>query len=93
MKTISIRIDEELKGEIDHLARHTDKSSFVRNVIYAGLEQYKIELAIQRYMKGEVSTWKAAEIAGVSLRRMMKILRERGIDMHYSMESLKEDIR
>lgn len=92
MKTISIRIDEELKREIDHLARYMDKSSFVRNVMHIGVEQYKIELAIQRYMKGELSTWKAAEIAGISLRRMMEILKTRGVDMHYSEKSLKEDI-
>ncbi len=60
--------------------------------MYIGLEQYKIELAIQRYIKGELSTWKAAEIAGISLRRMMEILKTRGVDMHYSEKSLKEDI-
>ena len=41
---------------------------------------------------GEVSTWKAAEIAGVSLRKMNKILQEKGVEMHYSEESLKEDL-
>ena len=40
-------------------------------------------------IEGEVSTWKAAEIAGVSLRKMNKILREKGVEMHYSEESLK----
>lgn len=39
-----------------------------------------------------MSTWKAAEIAGVSLRRMNKILQEKGVEMHYSEESLKEDL-
>lgn len=92
MKTISIRIDEELAREMDNLARYTDKSSIVREIMYIGLEQYKIERAVQRYARGEVSTWKAAEMAGVSLRRMMGILKDRGIDLHYLEESLKEDI-
>ncbi len=93
MKTISIRVDEGFVREIDYLARDTDKSSFIRGVMRRGLEQYKIELAIQRYVRREVSTWKAAEIAGISLRRMMDILKDRGIDMHYSEESLREDIK
>ena len=32
-----------------------------------------IELAIQKYLEGDASTWKAAEIAGVSLRIMIYI--------------------
>jgi predicted HTH domain antitoxin len=36
--------------------------------------------------------WKAAEIAGVSLRKINKILQEKGVKMHYSEESLKEDL-
>lgn len=93
MKTISIRVDEGFVREIEHLAKYTDRSSFIRRVMQLGLEQYRIELAIQRYVRGEISTWKAAEVAGVSLRRMMDILKDKGIDMHYSEESLKEDIR
>ena len=38
-----------------------------------GLEHYRIELAIQKYLEGDASTWKAAEIAGVSLRIMIYI--------------------
>ncbi|HDH41826.1 MAG TPA: hypothetical protein ENG12_05425 [Candidatus Altiarchaeales archaeon] len=92
MKTISIRLDEGFVREIEHLAEYTDRSSFIRMVMQLGLEQYRIELAIQKYVRGEISTWKAAEIAGVSLRRMMGILKAKGIDMHYSEESLKEDL-
>ena len=45
-----------------------------------------------KYLDGEVSTWKAAEIAGISLRKMNKIMQEKGVEMHYSEKSLKEDL-
>lgn len=27
-------------------------------------DRYRMKLAVQKYLRGEVSTWKAAEIAG-----------------------------
>ena len=51
-----------------------------------------LENAIKKYANGKISTWKAAEIARIPLRKMNDKLLEKGISIHYSKQSLKEDL-
>ncbi|MBC8522252.1 MAG: UPF0175 family protein [Methanomicrobia archaeon] len=93
MKTISVEVDEEIAKALEVIEQpYLDRPTLIKNILISGLRQYRIELAIQRYLEGEVSTWKAAEMAGISLRKMNKILQEKGVEMHYSENSLKEDL-
>lgn len=93
MKTISVEVDEETAKALEVIGQpYLDRPTLIKNILISGLRQYRIELAIQRYLEGEVSTWKAAEMAGISLRKMNKILQEKGVEMHYSEKSLKEDL-
>ncbi|MDI6886643.1 MAG: UPF0175 family protein [archaeon] len=93
MKIISVEVDEEFVKALEAIEQpYLDRPALIRNILISGLKQYRIELAIQKYLEGEVSTWKAAEIAGVSLRKMNKILQEKGVEIHYSEKSLKEDL-
>lgn len=93
MKTISVEVDEEFAKALEVIGQpYLDRQTLIKNILISGLKQYRIELAIQRYLEGEVSTWKAAEMAGTSLRKMNKILQEKGVEMHYSEKSLKEDL-
>ncbi|MDI6811321.1 MAG: UPF0175 family protein [archaeon] len=86
-------MDEEFAKALEAIEQpYLDRPALIRNILISGLKQYRIELAIQKYLEGEVSTWKAAEIAGVSLRKMNKILQEKGVEIHYSEKSLKEDL-
>lgn len=93
MKVISVKVDEEFAKALEEIEQPiVDRQALIKNLLFSGLKQYRIELAIKKYLEGEASTWKAAEIAGVSLRKMNKILQEKGIGMHYSDESLREDM-
>lgn len=93
MKIISLEVDEEFVKVLEAIDQpYMDKQFLIKTLLFSGLKQYKIELAIKKYLDGEVSTWKAAEIAGVSLRKMNKILQEKGVEMHYSEKSFKEDL-
>ncbi|MBU4201728.1 MAG: UPF0175 family protein [Candidatus Altiarchaeales archaeon] len=92
-KTISIRLDKGFVRSLDRIgADYSGRSSFMRELLNLGLQEYRTELAVEKYMQGEVSTWKAAEIANLSLRKMNQLLRERGVEMHYSEQSLREDL-
>lgn len=55
--------------------------------------ELRMEKAIEKYIKGEVSSWRAAQLAGVSLRKMFSIFAERGIEIHSSEEALAEDLK
>lgn len=43
--------------------------------------EYKIEIAMEKYKREEVSLGKAADIAGVSLEEMKEILKDRGVPL------------
>lgn len=93
MKVISVEVEEEFAKALEAIKQpYLDRQTLIKTLLFSGLKQYKLELAVQKYLEGEVSTWKAAEIAGVSLRKMNKILQKKGIEMHYSEKSLKEDL-
>ena len=92
MKTMSVEVNEEFAKVLGGIEPQIDRQVLIKNLLFSGLKQYRIELAIKKYLEGDISTWKAAEIAGTSLRRMNKILQEKGVGMHYSERSLKEDL-
>lgn len=95
MKTISVRIDDRQFQELVGIEREEsiDRSLAVRKIVKLGLTEWKIEKAVEKYVRGEVSSWRAAQLAGVSLRKMLAIFSDRGIEVHYSEESLKEDLK
>ena len=43
-------------------------------------------LAIEKYRRAEASVEKASRLAGVSLARMMDLLREYGVELHLEAE-------
>ncbi len=93
MKVVSVEVDEEFAKVLEEIEQlRVDRQTLIKNLLLSGLKQYRIELAVKKYLEGEASTWKAAEMAGVSLRKMNKLLHEKGIEMHFTEESLKEDL-
>jgi len=44
------------------------------------------------YREGKVTLWRAAGMANLSLREMMELAAEKGIEMHYTVKDLEEDI-
>lgn len=93
METVSLKLDDEFLRVLKEIKQpHMKKQTFIRNLLISGLKQYQIDMAVKKYLDGEVSTWKASEIAGVSLRKMNMILHEKGIELHYSEDSLREDL-
>ncbi len=55
-------------------------------------ENLPIELALQKYQNFEITLWKAAELAGYSLSRMMDEAQKRKIPHQYSVEDFLHDI-
>ena len=51
----------------------------------------KLELAIEKFRKNEISIGKAARMADVPLSQFMSILVKRKVDFHYGLKELRED--
>jgi predicted HTH domain antitoxin len=71
-KTMSIRMDEQNFEFLSELTKEerTDLSKTVRDLVTRG----RILLAVEKYRDGEASLGKAAELAGIRIGQMMKIL-------------------
>jgi len=80
--------------EVERLAKKlkVDRSELIRRLLDFVLQQERIEEAVRAYQEGKVTLWKAAEMAGLSLREMMELARVRKIAVSYTIDDLRRDI-
>lgn len=78
---VNIRLDRALLDELDELAGadRVDRSEMARRLLETGMTGHRMERALREYRKGNVSAWKAAEIAGVSLYEMLDRIHDDGV--------------
>jgi predicted HTH domain antitoxin len=78
---VNIRLERDLLVQLDDLAREEDldRAELARRLIRQGLARERVELALRKYRRGDVSAGRAAEIAGVSLYEMLDRIHEEGI--------------
>lgn len=91
-QNLTVRLDRELLKRIEQEARQeaTDKSTIARKLITIGMQQAQRAHAVEDYRTGKCTIWKASEIAGVSLREMMEVLRRERIPLHLSPEDVDQ---
>ncbi len=61
-------------------------------VIQVGLRQIKMQTMLALYQKGTISLWKAARMAGVSLREMIEFAAAQGIQPDCDEETIAEEL-
>jgi predicted HTH domain antitoxin len=64
----------------------------LRTVIDDGVKEELIEESLRLYQNKEITLWKAAELAGISLSKMMSEANRRRIPHQYSVDDLLHDI-
>ncbi len=74
-------------------AENVDRSTAIRKLIYMGIEEWKLQNAVNLYQRNSVTLAKAAEEAGLSVREMMLHLRQRKIAIQYEIEDFETDLR
>ncbi len=95
MKILSVRIDDDLDQKLSFLMaklKKKDKSSYIRQLLEKSLTVEIFELLYKQIGEKKNSAWKAAEIAGISLRKMMEELKNRNIS-GYDEQAILEDIK
>lgn len=95
MKVLSVRLDENLEKKLEFLTKKkkiSDNSAYIRQLLDKSLSEELINYLCKQVGKKHTSAWKAAEIAGVSLRRMLKELKTRNIT-GYDEEALRDDLK
>ncbi len=94
LDTVTTRLPHETLDEIEEIARREqiDRSELIRRLLDAALRQRRLEEAVNAYRDGKVTLWKASELAGISLRAMMDVVKDRKITMQYNVEDLERDL-
>ena len=89
---INIRVEKKIVQDFEELANYEklDRAALVRKVLLEGLNQERINFAIQKYVLQEISVERAAEIAGVSIHEFLNIMAKFGIPSNMSLEDYQK---
>ena len=90
-KTLSIRMDNEDYRFLSTIAKEEkeDVSKKIRELVDLG----RVMLAIEKYRKSDASLERAARIAGVSVSRMIDILRDHGVEANLEYEDYLKGLK
>ena len=94
-ETISLRLPRETIKKLRELAdkEGKDRSTLIREILEHGVKEKNLEHAVELYRRGQITGWKAAQLAGVSLWNFYKMLGEKGVLIQYSEHDLEEDLK
>ena len=92
--TVSFRMDPQETDALEELAKELglDRSSCLKHLVRRAFLAVRFERACQAYRDRSVSLSRAAEMAGISLREMILKLQEAGLELHYDVQALKDDL-
>ena len=93
-KHVTARVPEDLYEAIETIREEeqTDRSTAIKRLLERGIEEWRIDSAVDRYREGAVSIGRAAEIADVSIWRLLDILDDRGVEANYTESDLASDL-
>ena len=86
METLTLQVPESLLSDLEPYRDNLE------SVLKAGLRQIKLENALVLLKHGDVSLWKAARLAGISLREMTQQAVAHGLRPTLDSETLDEEL-
>ena len=86
MRTLTLEVPESLLNELEPYRDNLD------GLLMAGLRQVKLESALALFKRGDISLWKAARLAGVSLREMTRHAVAYGLRPAVDEETIAEEL-
>ena len=95
MPVLSVRLDKNLEKKLEFLMdklKIKDKSTYIRQLLDKSLSEEMIGVLCKQVGEKQLSAWKAAEIARVSLRKLLEELKNRHI-AGYDERALEEDLK
>ncbi len=86
MSTITISVPDELRIQLEPYRDQLD------DLLRIGLREIKMAQALAIFKQGNISLWKAARIADVSLREMTQYAVSQGLRPIVDEETLREEV-
>ena len=93
MSVLSVRLDKSIDEQLEFVMsklKQQDKSAIVRQLLSNSLQDKIIEITCNEVKLGNMSAWKAATLAKISLYRMLEELYQRNIEI-YDEKAFLED--
>jgi len=92
--TISARIQRSQVKEVERLAakRGVDRSTIFRELITIALREQRLKDALELVRARKKTVWMAAEVAGVTYREMLALLKAHNVTFPLSEEELKREV-
>ena len=80
--------------KLDELAERErkDRSTLIRELLDQGIRLKDVDHAAELYRQGQVTGWRAAQVAGISLWSFYNILEEKKVLFQYSEHDLERDL-
>ena len=93
--TITLRLPPQTAKKLQELAKKEgkDRSTLIREILENGVKQKSAEQATELYRTGQVTAWKAAQLAGISLWTFYGMLENKGLLIQYSEHDLDQDLK
>lgn len=94
LKSVTARLPKETLEEIEAIAKRdrVDRSELIRRLLDVALAKRRVDDAVEAYRGGNVTLWRASEMAGVSLREMMDIAGKSKVSISYTIDDLDRDL-
>ena len=94
-ETITLRLPPQTAKKLKEIAKKEgkDRSTLIRELLENGVKEKNVEQAVELYRAGQVTAWKAAQLAGVSLWAFYKLLEQKGLIIQYSEHDLEQDLK
>ena len=94
-ETITLRLPPATAKKLREIAKKEgkDRSTLIRELLEHGIKEKDLNQAIELYCADQVTGWKAAQLAGISLWVFYRTLAERGVLLQYSEQDLEEDLK
>jgi predicted HTH domain antitoxin len=87
MATITIAVSDDLSAQLEPYHDNLDE------LLRIGLREVKMGQSLTLFRQGNLSLWKAARLAGVSLREMSQYAVTHGIRANVDEETLREELK
>jgi hypothetical protein len=86
MQTLTLEVSESLLDELGPCCDNLD------DLLVVGLRQVKLESTLALFKRGDISLWKAARMAGISLREMTQHAVAHGLRPAMDEETIAEEL-
>jgi predicted HTH domain antitoxin len=96
LKPLAVRVPAEVEKEICAIVEEEklDKATVVRNLLEAGIAEWRKETALELLQKGKVTFTKAADIARLSLWEFADLAKQRNVEwVRLAPEEVKREFR